>query len=156
MARALVGDAQARANGVQAGNADRAVQFGRQDTFEGVGRGVGMGLAIGDDPVLDRWRHQPCVAMALLLKDGVPGGAKAGLPAKGGGPRDGGLGPLAGDIPGYARRHGVDHQPLGRLRIHSIRHRADPPIQTLLARPGQYTRSGRRSHFTEIFPSRMA
>ena len=156
MAGALVGDAQARTDDVQAGNADRAVQFGRQDTFEDVRWCVGMGLAVGDDPVRNGRRYQPGVAMALLLKDGVPGGAKAGLPAKGGGPRDGRLGPLAGDIPGQARRHGVDHQPRGRLRIHSIRHRADPPIQTLLAKPGQYTRSGRRSHLTEIFPSRMA
>ena len=42
MARALVGDAQARTDDVQAGNADRAVQFGRQKDFEGVGRGVGI------------------------------------------------------------------------------------------------------------------
>ena len=86
MARALVGDAQARTDDVQAGNTDRAVEFGRQKEFKGVGRGVGMGLAIGRDPVLNRRRYQPGVAMALLLKDGVPGGAKAGLPAKGGGP----------------------------------------------------------------------
>ena len=85
MAGALVGDAQACTNPIELGDAHGAGQFGFQQDREGVRWGVGMGLAIGDDPVLDRRKHQPGVPMALVLKDGVSIRGKAGLPAKGGG-----------------------------------------------------------------------
>ncbi len=85
MVRPLVGNVQACADPIELANADGTVQRGRQKDFQGVGWGVGMGLTIGDDPVLDRRKDQPGVPMALILKRDVPGGGNAGLPAKDGG-----------------------------------------------------------------------
>ena len=142
MAGPLIGDAQGGADAIELGEADGAVHLPLEQGLKGMGRGVGMGLAIGHNPVLDGLRHQPGMAMALLLKDGVPIGDKAGLPAKGGGPRDGCIGPVARDIPGQAGHHVRDHHPFGRASIiKPIRHRTHPPIQTLQARPRKYTRS---------------